>query len=58
VDGFDQDEAEGDGYEGAEVLCCLLASKRDPLEALGQIAERECFRYYLCYWVAAFMTGT
>src|SRR5436305_12451574 len=39
VDGFDQDEAEGDGDEGTEVLCCLLASKRDPLEAL-ELADR------------------
>src|SRR3954471_9383613 len=39
VDGFDQDEAEGDGDEGTEVLCCLLASKRDPLKAF-ELADR------------------
>jgi len=38
VDGFDQDEAAGEGDEGCVVLGGLLAAKRDALEAL-QLAD-------------------
>jgi hypothetical protein len=33
VDGFDEDEAEGEGNKRAVVLGCLLAAKRHALEA-------------------------
>src|SRR3954454_19919819 len=34
VDGFDDDEAEGESHEGSEVLVGFLATERDALEAL------------------------
>ena len=34
VDGFDEDEAERQGDNGSVVLCGLLTSERNPLEAL------------------------
>ena len=34
VDGFDEDEAECEGDDRAVVLCGLLTSERNPLEAL------------------------
>src|SRR4051794_33484683 len=34
VDGFDDDEAEGESHEGSEVLARFLATERDALEAL------------------------
>ena len=34
VDGFDEDEAESKGHNGAVVLGCLLAAERNSLEAL------------------------
>ena len=34
MDGFDEDEPECEGDEGAEVPVCLLAAQRDALEAL------------------------
>src|SRR4051794_7759193 len=34
VDGFDDDEAEGESHEGSEVLVGFLTTERDALEAL------------------------
>ena len=39
VDGFENDEAESEGDERAEVLAGFLTSKRNPLEAL-QLANK------------------
>ena len=39
VDGFDDDEAEGEGDEGSEVLVGFLAAERNSLEAL-ELADK------------------